>query len=545
MRNGFNKKKRNLHRAFVKAKIHLRRHFNIGSNLTAVHTIGQLCHKLLGFGRSFIIGLWRVICVVFIVLGELLHAPLHAVWVFIAPKLAALRKKLSAYIDNRRLNGHRIKAGRVPLCAFLATATILVCSTSYFGIGVEITLDGQAVGFVNSREEMQSIIADVEARTSGYLGRPYNLSMDIGYSLGYVQHDNLLNADYVKDLLFSKVSEVSTQYVLSVDGQIVGANASKTALELVKQRILSSRSGNSENSRAEFVQEISIEQKPVANTYVKTIAEIEDTLVNGTQSSQMYAVQEGDTLGRIAQTYGMTLEQVTGMNPQIDPWAIAPGEAIRVAGAAPLLSVKTTSQLKYTQEIAYETEIVYSDDLLRTQTKIYSEGANGKANVVANVISVDGVEQTRTIQAWDIVAEPVTEIKLVGTKEPPAKAATGNFIIPFRGLKTSSYGYRSRGFHTGVDFAGVKGSPVVAADGGIVIQSGWNGSYGNCVMIDHGNGMVTLYAHNSAVKVKQGQRVAQGETIALLGSTGNSTGPHCHWELRINGKTVNPLNYVR
>ena len=84
----------------------------------------------------------------------------------------------------------------------------------------------------------------------------------------------------------------------------------------------------------------------------------------------------------------------------------------------------------------------------------------------------------------------------------------------------------------------------MAANPGKVIYSGWYGGYGNCLMIDHGGGVVTLYGHNSSLKVGVGQRVSRGQTIALIGSTGNSTGPHCHFEVRINGKTTDPLDYI-
>lgn len=545
MSNKQNIGKSTAHRAFVRAKLHCRRVLNIGSNMSAVHTIGQFIRKLLGMCITFVRMIVQLIYIAVIVLGEALSSPAHAVVNFIGARGAKLEHTITTRTEARKLAGTKTKLHRTSLCAFLATATILICSGSYFGIGLEITIDGQPVGYIDSREQLDAIITDVEQRTSGYLGRPYNLSLDLDYSLGYVQRDNLLNTDYVKELLFSKVNEVSTQYVLSVDGQLVGANSSKTSLELLKQRILSSRTDFSGNTRAEFVQDIAIEQRPVANTFVKTIPEIENALVHGTRDSMMYAVQQGDTLGRIAQTYGMTLEQVYGLNPNIDPASISAGTTLRVASGPPLLSVKTTTKIEYTQEIAYETEVVQSDELYENQTKIQTPGTVGVAAVTADLISIDGVEQNRTIQAWNIVNQPQTEVKLVGTKEPPPKAATGKFILPFHGMKSSSYGYRSRGFHTGVDLAGVKGSPVVAADGGTVIQAGWNGSYGYSVMIDHGNGMVTLYAHNSSLVVKKGQRIAQGEKIANLGSTGNSTGPHCHWEVRINGKTVNPLNYLK
>ena len=115
---------------------------------------------------------------------------------------------------------------------------------------------------------------------------------------------------------------------------------------------------------------------------------------------------------------------------------------------------------------------------------------------------------------------------------------------------TSLYGYRIHPIigvghgHSGVDIGASYGSSVVAANAGTVIYAGWYGGYGNCVMIDHGGGIVTLYGHNSAFNVSVGQSVSRGQTIAFIGSTGNSTGPHCHFEVRINGSTTDPLDYI-
>ena len=117
---------------------------------------------------------------------------------------------------------------------------------------------------------------------------------------------------------------------------------------------------------------------------------------------------------------------------------------------------------------------------------------------------------------------------------------------PSNGVFSSGYGYRrSLGdFHTGVDFAGAIGTSIYASDGGKVTFAGWKGNYGYCVFIDHQNGFVTVYAHCSKLLVKAGQSVAKGETIARVGNTGRSTGPHVHFEIRHNDQTVNPLNYI-
>jgi murein DD-endopeptidase MepM/ murein hydrolase activator NlpD len=98
--------------------------------------------------------------------------------------------------------------------------------------------------------------------------------------------------------------------------------------------------------------------------------------------------------------------------------------------------------------------------------------------------------------------------------------------------------------HEGIDIGASSGTPIWAAAAGTVIWSGWRGGYGNCVVVDHGNGLATLYGHSSALLVPVGQRVSQGETIALVGSTGNSTGPHLHFEVRVNGSAVDPLLYL-
>lgn len=123
----------------------------------------------------------------------------------------------------------------------------------------------------------------------------------------------------------------------------------------------------------------------------------------------------------------------------------------------------------------------------------------------------------------------------------------GKLMQPIPGSIGSGFGMRTHPIsgqykmHNGVDIMGRTGDPIRAAAPGKVIFAGWRGGYGNCVIIDHGGGLSTLYAHASKIYVSQGQSVSQGQTIAAVGSTGYSTGPHLHWEVRINGKPVNPV----
>ena len=119
-------------------------------------------------------------------------------------------------------------------------------------------------------------------------------------------------------------------------------------------------------------------------------------------------------------------------------------------------------------------------------------------------------------------------------------------IWPAAGYVSSPYGLRFNGteFHQGIDIAADMGTPIVATADGVVTAAGWNGGYGNMVDVDHGGGIVTRYGHASAVAVTVGQQVRRGEVIAYVGSTGRSTGPHVHYEVRVDGQPVNPAGYL-
>ncbi len=128
----------------------------------------------------------------------------------------------------------------------------------------------------------------------------------------------------------------------------------------------------------------------------------------------------------------------------------------------------------------------------------------------------------------------------------------GKFGFPLTSYTrvSSGYGYRihpitgTKKMHTGIDYAAPFGTPILASEDGVVLTAGWNSGYGYCVTINHGDGYVTLYGHCSSLSVSAGQKVKRGQTIAKVGSTGNSTGNHLHFEVRVGGKTTNPAGYL-
>lgn len=163
--------------------------------------------------------------------------------------------------------------------------------------------------------------------------------------------------------------------------------------------------------------------------------------------------------------------------------------------------------------------------------------------------------------ASEQVAKLIQQSKYKPPPSPPSSSgssgsynatpsSSGGMIWPISGPITSPFGWRthpifgSQRFHSGLDIGGDYGMEIHAAKAGVVSHAGWIGGYGNTVMIDHGGGIVTLYGHNQSLNVSVGQQVSQGQVIAFCGSTGNSTGPHCHFEVRLNGEPVSPYNYL-
>lgn len=235
-------------------------------------------------------------------------------------------------------------------------------------------------------------------------------------------------------------------------------------------------------------------------------------------------------------------------------------EAVAEITANQELTVKTTEVVTAKEAVGYKKVTQQTDHLYVGQTKVKTEGQRGLREVIkkitkenGKVIKTDVVEQT-------ILEKPENQVILTGIKENPSgvatvsrgahtrgetKRGTGRLAAPVSTLNvTSGFGPRWGRMHLGVDLGMPAGSPITAADDGTVIFTGYSGSYGNLIKIDHGNGIVTYYAHCSRIIAKRGQAVRKRELIAKVGSTGNSTGPHLHFEVRVNGQNVNPLNYL-
>ncbi len=179
-----------------------------------------------------------------------------------------------------------------------------------------------------------------------------------------------------------------------------------------------------------------------------------------------------------------------------------------------------------------------------------AEAASAEAQEQQVLASVQSKKAQYEAELAAEQARIAAELRPGGSAGLSSGGGSGRVAWPLQGPLNSGFGYRQDPFgqgtrmHTGIDIGAASGTPIQAAASGTVNSAGWNGGYGNCVIIDHGDGLATLYGHQSRIAVSAGQKVNQGDVIGYVGSTGNSTGPHLHFETRVNGEPQNPMNYL-
>lgn len=274
-----------------------------------------------------------------------------------------------------------------------------------------------------------------------------------------------------------------------------------------------------------------------------------DHLVREQEVPVEYTIVSGDTLSEIALKVNIPMDTIVEMNRDLLDSVNTPihvGDKLIITVPEPELSV-TRLETKYYEEI-YDADTVYieNDDWYTNQSVVLQQPSAGFRKVAVQEVFVNDKVIERNILKQELVKEAVALVVERGTKIPPS------YIKPISGGRLSSgFGPRKAPMkgassnHPGIDWSTPVGTSVVASCGGTVSKAGWASGYGYCVFIEHEDGKQTRYGHLSKVLVKAGQKVKQGEKIALSGNTGNSTGPHLHFEIRVGGSPVNPLNYVQ
>lgn len=346
-------------------------------------------------------------------------------------------------------------------------------------------------------------------------------------------------------------------YAVTVDGEFIGAVAENSDIEKFLNEIKEQYDGEDIVS-VDFDKDIEYTyERYVEPEQVVEPEEIISLLDSNVEEPVYYEVQSGDNPWNIARSNGMTVEELTDCVATYDGERIDDlteycpiGAIVQLSEEVPYLQVETTEEVVYSEIIDYEIITTEDDDMYKGETEVDVAGVEGEKEVTALVTYKNGIAIKREVLSEKVVSEPVTKYQRKGTRETRTPVSTGSggsgdYFWPVDGGYISAYQGDGRG-HKGIDIAAPYGTPIYAAESGTVIDvgSGWNGGYGNCVIVAHDDGNVTVYAHQSSVAIEYGDYVVKGQIIGYVGSTGDSTGNHLHFEVRSNGTYPNPTNYV-
>ena len=360
---------------------------------------------------------------------------------------------------------------------------------------------------------------------------------------------------------------------LYIDGDFMGAVEDEEALaamlENIKNSSLKDKHDGSTNKnpdennltivdeRIEFVQTVRVEKALYPATTLKDVEAIRQRLTTQEVTEDTYTVQAGDTFGAIAAANDMTVTQLQQLNNLENINALQIGQVLTVQRPQYFLQVKVVrTERQDNVVVEYKTRTTYRDDKYTDWSNEKTKGKNGTKSVVSEITYLDGYEIERIVVEEIVTVEPVTRVVEVGTKKRPSSGGSGS--VQGNGIYTGKWTWPVpvchnvyQGYHGGHKAWDISSGPVpvfntpcLAVDGGTVIYAGWYYGYGYYIKIDHGNGIVTTYAHLNSIAVRKGQKVTNGQEIGRVGNTGNSTGPHLHFEVYKNGVKVNPGNYI-
>lgn len=290
-----------------------------------------------------------------------------------------------------------------------------------------------------------------------------------------------------------------------------------------------------------FDKTISVVPTEVSVERLVSVEEAIADITKETESKTIYTVQSGDTLSQIAVRYGLSIKALCDLNDGLtENGVIGIGDEIVVTVPTPELSVRVFEETTYEENYKAEVQYIDDDTMYQGDYAVVQEGSEGFREVVAVVQYENGSERSRDIIKETLIVESVPRILKRGTQVPPTyrKPIAG-------GVLTSPYGARWGTIHRGVDWGVPTGTAVMASSGGVVVRSGWFAGYGICVDIRHPDGKLTRYGHLSKTLVSVGQTVTQGQVVARSGNTGDSTGPHLHFEIQVGGTAVNPFTYLK
>lgn len=455
----------------------------------------------------------------------------------------------------------------LPVAAVLAfVLTVNYWSSVTFAL--KVSYDNKELGYISDESVYNEAQSAAKARMTTTKTNSSAKLEDPTYELSLVSVNKLVDSSILCDrIIENSESNVTNACGIYIDDEFICSVKNETDATSVFNAILEKHKVTDSNSFVDFVEKVEYVQGlyPDDPKTMWDASKLKKQLEQTKQAKKTYTVKDGDTIYGIAVANGLTEKQLIALNPDMGEY-IHTGDQIVVSNEVNYVRVKVMRTETRTVEVNYDTEKTNDASMFKGTTRVTRKGVKGEETVTELVTYIDGQRVSSQEVSRVRTKEPVTEKVLVGTKSTRVSGSGGyNVRVSGRGFVwpapactfvSSPYGWRTlRGysdFHTGVDLTlpggRSTGAVIVASlDGTVESVRRSNSGYGHCIVINHGGGVKTRYAHCLAgsISVSVGQRVSAGQAIARVGSTGNVTGPHLHFEIIINGSTVNPLPYIR
>lgn len=442
----------------------------------------------------------------------------------------------------------KISKNQKLLAAGVSVLAVMLMCIWFLGVktpAYAVEVNGKQQFIVKDRSQVDAAVKQIGKQMAQNSSQAV-LSSKIDYKLVFAKKDMVMAEDEIQPALQKELLFQTNGAVIMANGQKVACVKDKTTAEDILKKLKSAYSWVGENEKlvsADFAEKVAVTETKVYAGEVLTPQQAWDLITTGTDSPEKYKVKEGDNLWSIARKNDMYVDDILKANHISEDDILDLGQELILVKSKPYINVIAKVEGNGTEVIPFETKVV-TDSSVANGIKVQSAGVNGKKQVSYVLEKINNVIDKKDVISETIIEKPKDKVMVKGSRVVQVASrsggGSGSLMWPVSGYISQYFGR-----HTGIDIAGSTGSTVVAADGGTVTFAGWNGGYGNCILINHGNGLSTRYAHCSKLYVSVGQSVARGQSIGARGSTGNSTGPHLHFEVLSGGKFVNPLNYLR
>ncbi|MBO4524637.1 MAG: peptidoglycan DD-metalloendopeptidase family protein [Ruminococcus sp.] len=416
--------------------------------------------------------------------------------------------------------------------------------------GLSVEYNGREIGMITAEADFEEAEREAQQRIS-YVNSDQTIDLSAKYSLRIInENDKVYSASQLANEMLAASDHALTEaYGIYIDGRFIGAVRNKEAVQdALNERILNFRVDGvikdvGYNSEVEYTKGMYLSDSVLTE---KAAIEL---LTSSKEKKSVYIAKRGDTAVTIAEQYNMDLAKLEELNPEITS-NCRKGMLVNVIETESYLPIQYVREISPVTFLDYETIEVETSSLNAGTRDVIARGQRGEKLSNIEVTYVDGKEYSRKTISTKITKQPVVEKIGIGIyaarPDSPSTVLTGSgeFGWPVDGGYVSDPFLSDRN-HKGMDIAANTGTEIYAAADGVVVSAGWNsGGYGYFVQLGHTDEYQTVYGHMSTVLVVDGQEVSRGQLIGKVGSTGDSTGPHCHFEVRHNGICLDPAMFI-